>query len=576
MSSPPRHVRDRHRGQRGSILSAVLIIVAFLSILVGAVMTELTGSFLTSGTLVTRMQREATVTSAVELGIHQLQGSTPSPVCVRDARGPWFVTLNNSPAVVTQTCTAIVPDLATGLASGAFNVDGVHNTTAGRDQYIVGDSSGQLRAYAFGQAAQSWSVALGGAVTAPPLPFVDDDGQPELLVPAAISGSGCGGQCATLMHYSNSVPSAHCSMPATSWVTATPAIEASPFGARNFPDYAFFYGSGANGNLYVYDAAADHSCPQVAAASMDGGAIGTPLVFSGEVNVNGNSSSVSDEIFLLVSGGGGTSLEDWRFTVAVDKQGSTTISLDKIASLQLTNQVGASAVGYAVSAPVPAVGGSITLAITGSTGRVALARIALSSQVVYSTSLVGSAAIPGGVSRAPYWCHCPGQDLIGVGSTNGNLYLLSTGLADLWTYSGQADGSPAINSTPGADANGEWYFGANDGYVYDVEVPASGQQMFKAARFGPGGAIVSSPVIGGAADACGSGACLYFASTTAGSYFVRLGDTRIIDLRACVSLAAGSTDCYANPRLWARVEVGSPAVVGGSGVYVQGWSYYSP
>jgi hypothetical protein len=180
------------------------------------------------------------------------------------------------------------------------------------------------------------------------------------------------------------------------------------------------------------------------------------------------------------------------------------------------------------------------------------------------------------VSRAPYWCHCPGQDLIGVGSTNGTLYLLNSGLAPKWSYPGLADGSPAINTTPTADANGDWYFGAEDGYVYDVEIPTGGAMMLKAARFGPGGAVRSSPIVGGASDGCSSGPCVYFGSSTAGTYFARIGSTRIIDLNACVSSRSGSTSCAANPRLWARLEVGSPAIVGGRGVYVQGWSYYSP
>jgi outer membrane protein assembly factor BamB len=159
-----------------------------------------------------------------------------------------------------------------------------------------------------------------------------------------------------------------------------------------------------------------------------------------------------------------------------------------------------------------------------------------------------------------------------VGDSNGALYLLNANLVLQWTYDGQADGHPAITSTPAADSNGDWYFGADDGYVYDVELPATGSQLFKAARFGPGGAVLSSPIVSG----CGSGPCIYFASSTAGSYFVRLGGIRVMDLRACVSTSSSSTNCANNPRLWARVEVGSPAVLGGRGVFVQGWSFYSP
>ena len=115
---------------------------------------------------------------------------------------------------------------------------------------------------------------------------------------------------------------------------------------------------------------------------------------------------------------------------------------------------------------------------------------------------------------------------------------------------------------------GDWYFGANDGYVYDVEIPVSGSQLFKAARFGPGGAIASSPLV----EICVSGPCLYFGSSSADSWFYRIGSTRVADIRACVSDAAGSTTCAANPRLWARAQVGG----GGGAVLVQGWSFYYP
>jgi hypothetical protein len=93
------------------------------------------------------------------------------------------------------------------------------------------------------------------------------------------------------------------------------------------------------------------------------------------------------------------------------------------------------------------------------------------------------------------------------------------------------DGFPAISTTPMADTNGDWYFGASDGSVYDVEIPVSGVQMFKAAKFGPGGAISSSPTVG----TCPSGLvgpCIYFGSSAVGSYFVRIGSTRVSDLRS--------------------------------------------
>jgi hypothetical protein len=553
----------------------VLIIVAFMSILIGALMTELTDSFLVSRTANTRVEREATVTSAVELGIHQLQTSSVPHVCAQDVRGPWFLTLNGSPAATTQTCTAIVPDLATSLTLSGVNVDGIHNTTAGRDEYIAGTPAGTLSAYTFGQTSAWWSLQLGGAVTASPLAMVDDDGAPDLLVPAASSASGCGGHCVILLHYTNS-PSVHCTMAASSAVMAPPAIEVSPTSTRNFPDYVFFAASGAGGGLYVFDGAADHTCGPRASASLAGGVIGAPLVFPGVVSVKNGASSVSDEIFVLRGDGTTSALEHWRYTEAVDNSGVLAISLSQVAALSLTPQLGGSLAGYATSAASVAPGGSITMAIAGATGKIAVVRISEDNGRAYAMSLIGATALPGGVTAPPFWCHCLGQDLIGVGSTNGVLYLLGTGLTILWSYNGAADGSPAIMSRPAADVNGDWYFGAADGYVYDVEIPLSGQQMFKAARFGPGGQIRSSPVVGGASDGCGPGPCLYFGSSSVGLYFVALGKTRVIDLRACISTAANSTTCYANPRLWARVEVGPASVVGGTGVSVQGWSYYSP
>jgi hypothetical protein len=569
---------DRRRRQRGSILSAVLIIVAFLSILVGALMTELTSSFLISRTLVTRMQNEATVTSAVELGIHQLQGRAVPPVCAWDSSGLPSFTLNGSHAVVTETCTEIYPDPPDPLAVGAFTIGGVRDTSAGRDRYLVSDSSGLLRAYAFGQVTPSWALAIGGPPTAPLLPKTDSNGSSVLLVPAAISGPGCAGHCVALFNDAGGAPTFRCSMRASTTVTTTPAAEVSSSRSFNFPDYAFFGGSGAAGRLYVYDAAAGGSCAQLASAALGGVAAGAPLVFPGTVS-GSRDRTINDEIFVLVTNSNSTNLQHWRYTEVTENRdggGDTTISLSQVGNLSL---IGGNAVGYAVSSTVPASGTTLSLAVTTAPGRLEMARIAVRSGPSYNMSLGPSTILPNGdaTARAPYWCHCPTgqnqnqkQDLIGVGGNKGFLYLFHSGLTQppAYTYDVQV----GINTTPIADANGDWYFGTIDGSIYDVEIPMSGQQMFKAAKFGPGGRIASPPIVG----ACPGGQCLYYASSTAGSWFARLGGTRVIDLIACVSSASDSTKCAANPQLWARVEVGSPTVVGGRGVYVQGWSYYSP
>jgi hypothetical protein len=580
-------LHDRRRQQRGSVLSGVLIIVAFMSILIGGMLTELTGSFMLSRALVTRVKTEATVTSAAELAIHQLQSGPVPAVCAKDYsggtsqnRGPWFLTLNGSPAAVTQTCDAILPEQATGLAQGAFSIDGVHATTAGQNRYLVSDSSGVLRAYSFGSTIPSWSVGIGGQPTATLLPKTNSDGSSVVLIPAAIGGSDCAGHCVALIDDGGGF---RCSMPSSATVTATPGAEVSVSGRRNFPDYVFFANS--SGNLYGYDAARSSGCRLLTTNNVGGQVVGAPLVFPG--TTNNNNSSSSEEIFVLVKVNNGTSteLQHWRYTETIGPcegdqcdgengqgRGTTTYVLSRVDSMSL---VGGGAVGYAASATGPRNGAPLTLAVATAGGRLVLARISVNGGPSYSMSSGASAILPNGdaPSRAPYWCHCPGgQDVIGVGGTKGFLYLFNSGLTLAISYDGQADGRPSITTTPMADSSGDWYFGANDGAVYDVEIPVSGPQMFKAAKFGPGGPIFSSPIVG----TCPAGPCLYFGSTINGSYFVRIGSTRVSDLRACISTAADSTSCATNPRLWARVQVGPGAIWGASGVYVQGWSFYSP
>ena len=74
-------LRDRHRAQRGSVLSGVLIMVAFLAIISGALVTELSTHFLISRTLVNRVSNEATVNSAMELALDQLQNTALANGC---------------------------------------------------------------------------------------------------------------------------------------------------------------------------------------------------------------------------------------------------------------------------------------------------------------------------------------------------------------------------------------------------------------------------------------------------------------------------------------------------------------
>jgi hypothetical protein len=564
---------DRRRRQRGSVLSALLIIVAFLSILIGALLTELTDSFIVSRDLVAQIKTQATVTSATELAIHQLQndvqkGGVPTN-CARDARtAPTGPTLNGHPSTVTQTCTGIVPEQASSLGIDSFNVDGIHDTLSGRNRYLVTDSAGILSSYQFGQIAPSWTKGLGGTPTAPPVTSADPNGSVNILVPVAKNGTGCGGYCVVVLNErGGAAPAFSCNLGANATVNTPAAAEITARESANFPGYVFFADSS---RLYAYDASSGGNCPQLDSAPLGGRVAGAPLVFPGATSGN----SVSDEVFLVVTGSGGTSLQHWRYTETNNNEGggegggqnNKAFGLSQVGNPLVL--AGANAVGYGISSTVP----PLSLAVATS-GRLDLARIGQS----YNMSAGPTMALPGGTvtSRAPYWCHCPGQDLIGVGATNGFLYLINTGLTGtVYMYSPKAvDGFPAINTTPMADANGDWYFGANDGSVYDVEIPVSGFQMFKAAKFGPGGVITGSPMVG-TCPAGLVGPCMYFASSIRGAYFVRIGSTRISDLRACVS-SAPCPPTGANPRLWARVQVGPSSIWGGGGVFVQGWSYYS-
>jgi hypothetical protein len=566
---------DRRQRQQGSILSGVLIIVAMLAILIGALMTELSSSFLLSRTVTARVAREATVNSAMEWGLYELQNSAVPHVCARDSRGPWFLSsMNGSPAAVTQTCTAIVPDASVALGGGGYAIDGLYETVGGHNSYLVGGQSARLNSYAFGTQTLQWSVSVGGALTGQVFAKPDPDSATgvDLVVPNSKSNSTCGGHCVSLYDQSFGTPTFLCDMAASATVADQPAAELSGGGQANFPDYVFFGDSG--GNVYTYDAAADGSCSQQAAYPGLGGAVvGQPLVFTGATTSRAQDTIVADDVFVVVSSSSSTSLDHLQYFVDSNRDGGAFAGMSLVSTLALG--VGGNAVASDPSSTVPSGGAVISQAVVGGGGRIVITRINVTSTrsgLTYTTSLGPASTLGGSVTHQPHWCHCPGGDTIGVGSTNGSLYLLDTSLNLTHQYDGQADGKPAINSSPTADGSGDWYFGADDGNVYDVEIPATGMPMFKAAKFGPGGAIRSSPIEG----ACGTATCVYFASTTSGAYFVNLATTRIIDLRTCISSGPGSTTCAANPRLWARVMVGPPEVVGGKGVAVQGWSFYSP
>lgn len=561
----------RARAQRGSVLSALLIIIAFLSILGGAMMSEISGQFLLGSTLSARIATQATVNSSVEYGIGQLQARSVPSRCSTDAPPGWPVNLNGMWAAATPNCEAIVPDLVAPLASGTFPADGTHVTIAGSDTYLVGNSGGHVYDYGFGQTAPLWTVALVAGVTGPPAQSVDSarSGHLITLVPD-------GSAVALIDDRVGSGAVLRCYMGTAGTVTSRPGLESPPTGsAAYFPEYAFI--GDASGRLYVYDGQTNETCSQEASVSGLGGpVVGGPLVLPGTVTTSqgggeGSETTTSDEVFAVVAGAGSSRLVHYSYQEQTEGSASPAPVLTLVGSLTLPF---ASAAGVAFNRTTPVDGQSIRLAITFAGGQVALVSINASgggSGWTYTMSLGQSASLGGGFSHAPYWCHCPGGDRIGLGDQNGTLFVLDTGLNQVMRY----PGGVAINTTPAADANGDWYFGADDGHVYDVEPPVSGTVMFKAATFGPGGQVRGSPVVA-SPTGCAGRLCMYFGSAGNGSFLAQIGGVRVMDLNACTTSGSGTTLCGAGkPRLWARIEVGDPRYVGGQGVNIIGWSYHN-
>ena len=560
----------RARAQRGSVLSALLIIIAFLSILGGAMMSEISGQFLLGSTLSGRIATQATVNSSVEYGIGQLQARSVPIHCSTDAPPGWQVNLNGTWAAATPDCQAIVPDLVAPLASGAFPADGTHVKIGGSDTYLVGSSGGRVYKYGFGQTAALWTVSLAAGVTGPPAQSVDSarSGHLITLVPD-------GSAVALIDDHVGSGAAVRCSMGTAGTVTSRPGFENPPTGsAAYFPEYAFL--GDASGRLYVYDGQTNEGCSQEASVSGLGGpVVGGPLVLPGTVTTSqgeggGSETITTDELFAVVNGAGSSRLLHYSYQEQTRGSGNPAPVLTSVGSLTLPF---ANAAGVAFNTTTPVDRQSIRLAVTFGAGQVALASVNASSGGsgwTYTMSLGQSASLGGGFSHGPYWCHCPGGDRIGLGDQNGTLFVLDTRLSQVMRY----PGAVAINTTPAADANGDWYFGADDGFVYDVEPPASGTVMFKAATFGPGGQVRGSPVVA-SPTGCAGRLCMYFGSAGNGSYFAQIGGVRVMDLNACTTSGPGSTACGAgNPRLWARVEVGDPRYVGAQGVNIIGWSYH--
>ena len=535
-------LRDGKRSQRGSVLSAVLILVAFLGILSGALMTELSTNFLLSNDLVNRVAVEATVSSANELALEQLQHTSLNAVCPGSVVTP---TLNKQKAVASiANCEAIVDSRSSAalasVASGQqFVLDGDHAQLAGLNDYVVGDSGGNVFDYTYGSGLKRWSLALGGSITATPMVMPDPSDPGEFLDVIPASGSTCAPAsfCDVVVSDggSSSTPTLQCTLGSPA------AIEVQAAAGRQIANVA--YSANAAGDLYAIGVTSSGVCDAEAQISAGDPIVAGPVAFSCK---NACGGQPADDVVVLTSNGSVSHVLTYRYT---SKKG---FAILRSLTLPWPGLSGIAQDGGALP---------VRLAVSFTGGTVALVQVDASAV----PTLAGSVTLPAAFAGAPYWCQCPGStNLIGVGGDNGTLYVLNTNLAVFATYAG----GHAIGTAPTADAMGDWYFGAADGRLYEV-AKVNGTSLVQVAAYGSAGAaITSAPVMG----ACPVGLCVYLASTDQHAYLVSL-DARAAVVTSCIS-SAPPTCSGANPRLWTSVEIG---VAGNpQTVHVEGWSYYSP
>jgi hypothetical protein len=549
---------DRRRAQRGSVLSGVLIITAFLAIISGALVTELSTHFLLSRALVNRVANEATVNSAMELALDQLQNTPLASGCPSFTNMP---PVNGRQATVSYvSCWPSVRESTKFISiapSAPFNIDGTHSVipASGQDLYVVGDSNGNIYSYQFGHSSSIWSVNLHTSITGPPMamqdaacgrgdgPCPDTGGAGGLnadityLVPIVGGGSsGCSASfCVELLGQDvPDPPDVICFMAATARVISRPAAGVA------YPGVAYFGDSG--GTLYAYDAT-EFSCNNPFVQPINKTNPGSAIVAGPVVVRNGT----RDEIYVVTSKGSTSQLLWYEY-----QQGPLSLTLKDTVTLPFSNPIGL-AVESGAAAP--------RIVITFQNGGVAMVNTNGGDPTVAASKLLGAS-----IGGAPYWCSCPAAGpQIGVAGLNGALYVLNTNMTVVASY--QIPSASAIRTAPASDAVGQWYFGADDGYLYEVQQTPGQSMLVQVARYGAVGRVGSSVQVGG----CPLGICIYVGSANS-AYIVSL-DARDTKMTACLSSAppACSGD---NPRLWAQVQIGS--ALSPQTVHVQGWSYYSP
>lgn len=534
-------LKDRRRSQRGSVLSGVLIMTAFIAIIAGALMTEVDTNFLLSHTMLNRVANQATDNSAIELSLHQLQATQLNAPCPALPT----TTLNNlrASATILSCWPAIREDqkfTPLGGSSGQFSLDGVHAQANGFNEYVVGNSSGSIYDYRFGATAPRWTLGLNGTLTGAPIVIPDPTNGSRLVDAFPMTGAVCqpAAGCIDVWRDSSSSRNHQCTLaPGGSGVAMAGASAA-------FAGFIYY----AQGTALGLSDVSGSDCDPAASVK---NVSGNRQVVAGPVALRcASCNHPTDVVYTVVSDSVSSRLVSYSFSSGGG--GNNNNNNFNVSSPSSVALPWLDVTGIAASAnTLPA-----TIAMTFTAGGVAVAQLNVNGGITLTTR-----SVPAGISASPYWCTACGS-LFGVGGQNGVLYLFNSAGTLVATRS---TGSP-INTSPSTDGAGNWYVGTDNGYVHELQLQG-GQGLVEVESYGQMSPFGSSPQIG----PCSTGICIYLGAQNGSLYLVPL-DARKAVLSACITTSPPACS-GANPRLWASVEVGasgSPQTV-----HVEGWSYYS-
>jgi len=524
-------LKDRRRSQRGSVLSGVLIMTAFIAIISGALMTELSTNFLLSHNLLNRVANEATDNSAIELYLSQLQSTQLNAPC------PAFATATVNKLSASAQYVSCWPTIReaqkfnrVGTSAASFAVDGAQTQANGFNDYVVGNSSGLIFDYRFGASSPRWTYQLNGTLTAPPLLLGNPSSGTQLLDVFPTTGAACSPNtnCVVVRADDNSSStSRRCTIAA-----GTPGVVSQAGASPSVPGY-IYYGDGPT--LQVSDISGG-DCDAISSQPLYAN---QPIVAGPIALACANCSRTTDEVYAVVSDNVSSRLVRSSFRNGLKLIDSLSLPWANVAGMA------ASGTGLPASIAITFGGGGIAVVRLDSNGGMTLAQ----------------GSVPTGISGSPTWC-APCGNLFGVGGQNGVLYIFSSSLGLIGS---KATGS-AIKTSPRTDAAGNWYIGADDGILHELQLQ-NGLGLVEVERYGQMSQFGSSAQVG----SCTAGICIYLGARDGNLYEVPL-DARDAVLSACIT-AAPPACSGANPRLSASVELG--AIGSPQTVHVQGWTYYS-